>query len=230
MLLSDIKRALIISPHADDEILGVGGTAAKLTSQNVEVYVAVASKGRPPMFPEPLIEETIIHCLDAHKELGIKETFFLDEDDMPAARLDQVGAVRRNSKIRQIIEKIDPQLLFVPFPGDIHLDHKLIFESSMVAIRPNGQKIPDMVLSYETLSETNWEAPYLSHSFQPNVFIDISDHLEQKLSAFSQIKSQVKPFPNERSLKAIEALAIHRGAMAGIPAAEGFVLIRSIQI
>jgi len=84
------------------------------------------------------------------------------------------------------------------------------------------------VLAYETLSETNWNAPYLSPAFQPQVFVDISNYLDKKLAAIEIVKSQVQDFPHERSLEALQALARLRGATVHRHAAEAFVLIRQI--
>lgn len=110
----------------------------------------------------------------------------------------------------------------------MHLDHRLIFESSLVAARPNGQRIPERIYAYETVSETNWNAPFLTPGFTPNVFVDISDYLETKLKAVQIYQSQIQQFPNERSIEAVRALAVSRGATAGFHAAEAFVLIRSL--
>ncbi|MDK9701478.1 MAG: PIG-L family deacetylase, partial [bacterium] len=119
-------------------------------------------------------------------------------------------------------------LLFTPFIGDIHFDHRLFFESALVACRPNGAKIPRKILAYETLSETNWNAPGLSPAFAPNVYYDISEYLGKKIEALEIFASQMQAFPNERSIEAVKALATLRGATVNCRAAEAFVLIREI--
>lgn len=123
---------------------------------------------------------------------------------------------------------LSPDLLLAPHPGDIHLDHQLTFLSSLVASRPHQSSYPATIAVYETLSETNWNAPYLTPPFIPNVFVDITDTLEAKLAAFQLFASQVHPAPHERSVEALRALATLRGATVHRPAAEGFVLVRSV--
>ena len=55
--------------------------------------------------------------------------------------------------------------MFIPFP-DRHIDHRIIFDSSVVSVRPNGKFFPKKkVLSYETLSETHWNVPGIEPSF-----------------------------------------------------------------
>lgn len=218
-------RVLIIAPHPDDEVLGCGGTIAKLSNQGHEVFVAIATKARPPLFSEEVIAKGRQEALVAHKLLGVKQTFFCD---LPAAALDMTEHSRVNQEMSRLLTEIQPMLLFIPFVGDMHLDHQRIFISSLVAARPNQPGFPQKILSYETLSETNWNASYLTPGFQPNVFIDISDQIDLKLQACACYASQMQPFPHERSLTALEALAKLRGATVFCQAAEAFVLIREI--
>jgi LmbE family N-acetylglucosaminyl deacetylase len=118
--------------------------------------------------------------------------------------------------------------VLVPFVGDVHIDHQLIFQSAMVAARPHQAAYPTMILAYETLSETNWNAPYLTPGFLPNVFVDITDTLDLKLQAIAAYGSQLRASPHERSIEALKALATLRGATVHRPAAEAFVLVRSV--
>src|SRR3546814_5409585 len=75
----------------------------------------------------------------------------------------------------------------------------------MVAARPRASHYPRRVYAYETLSETNWYAPGVTPAFQPNMFVDISGFLPQKLEAFGLYRSQVQAFPNERSVEALRS-------------------------
>lgn len=218
-------RTLILAPHPDDEVLGCGGTIAKLAAAGNDVFVAVLTKARPPLFSEEFVQKGRKEALEAHKLLGVKETLFFD---LPAAALDVTEHSLVNQTIGKLINDIKPEKLFIPFVGDIHLDHQHIFLSALVASRPNQKEFPRKILAYETLSETNWNAPYLTPAFHPNVFINISDHLQTKLKAFSQYQSQLKAFPHERSVEALEALAKLRGATVFCNAAEAFVLIRQV--
>ena len=102
--------------------------------------------------------------------------------------------------------------MLLPFMGDVHVDHQLIFQSAMVAARPHQAAYPETILAYETLSETNWNAPYLTPGFLPNVFIDITDTLDLKLKAMRMYGSQLRASPHERSVEALKALATLRGA------------------
>jgi len=222
-----MNKVLVIAPHPDDEVLGVGGTIAKFASMGDEIYVVIVTKGYPPLFSEEMVIRGREEALKAHELLGVKKTFFLDK--FPAAKLDTIPHSEINAELTNMIQMLKPDILFIPFNGDIHLDHQLVFLSSLVAVRPNGNFSPKCIFAYETLSETNWNAPYLTPGFIPNVFVDISDFIDRKIQAMKLYQSQLKPFPHERSIESLQALATLRGSTIGVRAAEAFVLIREIK-
>jgi LmbE family N-acetylglucosaminyl deacetylase len=223
--LLESRRVLVIAPHPDDEVLGAGGTIARLSDAGAEVVVGIVTKGAPPLFAETRVEEVRCEAQAAHAHLGVARTVLLSQ---PAARLDEVPHYRLNQVLAELVREVSPDTLLLPFGGDIHLDHQLTFLSGMVAARPHRASFPNRVLCYETLSETNWNAPLVSPTFAPNVFIDISAQLERKLEAMSLYGSQQRDFPHERSLATIRALAMLRGSTVHRAAAEAFMLIRQV--
>ena len=216
---------LVIAPHPDDEVLGVGGTMARLADAGIEVHVLIATKGRPPQFSEEQIERVRGEAKAAHVMLGVRETIFLDH---PAAALDQTAHADLNRSIGAVVRDLRPATMFLPFVGDIHLDHQLVFQSALVAARPHGPVYPKRLLCYETLSETNWNAPQVTPGFIPNLFVDIATTLERKLEAMGAFGSQTYEPPHERSLNALRALATLRGATVHLPAAEAFMQLRQV--
>jgi LmbE family N-acetylglucosaminyl deacetylase len=178
------------------------------------------------MFDPAFIEQGRHEALRAHRALGVRETIFLD--GFPAACLDTIPHWKLNAALRQLLDDVRPETLFIPFNGDLHLDHRLVFESALVAARPGNSQPVRTIYAYETLSETNWNAPLLMPGFLPNTYFDIAAFLELKLKAMSIYQTQLKPFPHERSLEALRSLARLRGATVGFEAAEAFVLIRSV--
>ena len=217
--------ALVIAPHPDDEVLGVGGTIARLASEGRDVFVVITTKGGPPLFDEAFIERGRREALEAHEALGVRKTIFLE--GFPAALLDTVPLSTLNAALLEVVDEISPEVLFIPFPGDLHVDHRKVAEAAMVVARPNRDHGIRSVLAYEVLSETNWNAG-ASPPFQPNTYVDISSHIATKLAAMERFRSQLKAFPHERSLGAIESLGRTRGAAAGCRSAEAFVLLRQI--
>lgn len=216
---------IIIAPHPDDEVLGCGGVIARFIDEGRKVYVAIVTKGCKPLYTKEQVKSGRQEVKKAHKILGITATYFLD---FPAAELDQVMHRKINQSLSELFRKIQPQSVFIPFFGDLHCDHRLSFVSALVASRPVSVFSPRQIYVYETLSETNWNAPYITPTFVPNVFIDIEKYLDKKLNAFRCFKSQCKKFPHERSVECLEYLAKLRGAQVNRKAAEAFILVREI--
>lgn len=220
-----LGRTLVIAPHPDDEVLGAGGTAAKLSESGQEVFVAIVTTGKPPAYTTEYAARVRAEAKSAHDLLGIRETFWLDQ---PAAELPEVSNIVLNGAIGDVVKRIAPQTILVPFPGDIHVDHQIVFQSALVASRPHQAAYPKTILAYETLSETNWNAPYITPPFVPNVYLDISNYLERKIAAMRKFSSQLRSSPHERSIESLRSLAVMRGATVHRQAAESFVLVRHV--
>jgi N-acetylglucosamine malate deacetylase 1 len=217
---------LVVAPHPDDEVLGVGGSIARYAAEGADVSVVIVTKGYPPEFDDAVVRQGREEARCAHEMLGVRETIFLS---FPAAGLDTVPHSALNAELGAVLARLRPDVLFVPFNGDLHRDHQRVFASALVAARPGHATTPQAIYAYETLSETNWNAPFLAPGFAPNVFIDISDYVERKLAAMRLFASQVKQAPHERSVETLRALATLRGSTVGCAAAEAFVLVRQIR-
>ena len=216
---------LVIAPHPDDEVLGCGGTIAWHSQRGDTVHTAIVTCGIPELYPIDQVNATRAELAASNQVLGISTTHFLD---FPAPVLDMVPGYRLASAITQLLYKLRAQIVYIPHRGDLHADHRAVYLATLVASRPlNGCPVQKL-LCYETLSETNWAAPFGDDSFIPTVFVDISQTLEQKLSAMACYKGQLKQPPHPRSLEAIKNLANIRGTSAGLYAAEAFMVVREI--
>ena len=69
-------RVLVVAPHPDDEIIGVGGTIAKRVRAGDEVYVCIVTKGQESMFKRELIEQGREECRKADAKLGVISLIF----------------------------------------------------------------------------------------------------------------------------------------------------------
>lgn len=219
------KRILIIAPHPDDEVLGCGGVMKKLAIQGNQVFVLIASRGKEGLYSEDRILNVRNEALEAHKVLGVKETRFLDFN---APELDLVSISVLSAAISEIISEFRPDTIFLPHSGDIHHDHKAVFNAGLVAVRPVNGLAVRHVYSYETLSETEWAAPKSDEIFIPTYFVNISETFSFKIEAMKCYSTQLRKFPNPRSIKAIEALSNYRGSTVGFAHAEAFTTIRNI--
>ena len=221
---------LVLAPHADDEVLGVGGTICKLAASGEAVHVAIATgygEGTHPFVSKKAWEAVKAESRVASKAMGVEKVIF---GDLPTVCLDHQPVWRTNQKIHEIIEESNPDQLFLPFPSDLHKDHAAVAYSASVAVRPYLKlgKGVKRVCFYETLTETHLAPPYLDSAFQPNLFVDISDHLEGKVSAMECYQSQLQSGVQPRTAHGIKTLAHFRGMHIGVKAAEAFVIAREI--
>jgi len=198
--------------------LGVGGTIAKYLEEGNQVFVCEVTSGT-------MYKTLQNEALEAHKLLGIKETFFLN---LPVVQLRNLNQGDINSAIDGIVKKVNPDIAYIPHHGDMHIDHEETAKAAMVALRPVSCTNLKAIYAYETLSETEWNIPSVDNVFVPNVWVDISETIEDKIMAMNCYKSQIKEFPNPRSEKAIRALSEYRGSTVCVHNAECFMLIREI--
>lgn len=214
-------KILIFAPHNDDEVLGVGGTIAKLANEGNDVYICEVTIG----INEKIVKINKKEALAAHKVLGVKDTIFLD---LPVVELKHVSANDINSRVLKVVSDIKPEMVFIPHKGDIHADHRAVVDATMVALRPESNPQLKAIYAYETLSETEWNIPSCDNAFIPNVWSDISDTFDIKMKAMRCYDLQIKHFPHPRSLGAIEALSMLRGSTICVNRAESFMAIRTI--
>ena len=219
------KRVLVVAPHPDDETLGAGGAIAKYIDEGNDVTVLVISGHLPPIYSKKDYELTVKEAKQAFNVLGIRKSKFLE---IPATLVAYQPAGLLNGQIAEVVNEIEPQIVLMPFP-DRHVDHRVIFESVMVATRPllKGRGI-ELLATYETLSETHWNAPHIEPNFVPNFIVDITHQLKRKIDALACYQSQIPAFPGSRSLEAIKALATFRGTQAGFAFGEAYQIVRMI--
>lgn len=214
-----IMKVLVFAPHNDDEILGVGGTIKKYINEGHEVYICEVTAG---LMYKMLQDE----AKKAHNYLGIRKTFFLN---LPVGELKMLKTKEINTKIDEVVKEVRPDIAYVPFLGDMHLDHREVTEAAMVALRPIKGNFIREIYMYETLSETGWHVPLNDKCFNPNVWVNITGTIENKLKAMEYYQSQLNEFPHPRSQEGIRALAKFRGSTIGVHYAESFMLVRKVE-
>ena len=215
------KKILILSPHADDEILGCGGFISKYSKQNYHINVLVltnANKGAPEIYSSEEIKQIRKEAKIANNLIGTSRLLF---ENLPALNLNNYPVYKITNIIDKHIADINPEVILIPSTNYIHDDHKIIFKAAKISMRPNKISNLKKILSYEVLSETEWNED--GKSFNPNYFVHLKkSDIDNKVQAFLKYKSQVKKFPHSRSKEAIINLSRVRGSQAFIEYAEAF--------
>jgi LmbE family N-acetylglucosaminyl deacetylase len=216
-------RTIVIAPHPDDEVLGVGGTLLRRKAEGAKVaWLIVTAISVESGWRGERVEQR------ADEIRRVTELFSFDEVyrlDFPTTQLDRVPMSDLVAQISNAFKSFEPEEVFVPYQYDVHTDHRMVFDA--VASCTKWFRYPSVrrVLAYETLSETDFGLE-ADHGFRPNVFVDIEPYLDGKLQAMDIYASELGMFPFPRSHEAIRALATLRGAASGFKAAEAFKLLR----
>ena len=215
------KKILVLSPHADDEILGCGGFISKYSKLKYNIFVLIltnANKGAPEIFSEEKINKIRNEAKRANNIIGTSKIFF---ENLPALNLNNYPFYKITEIIENYLKNIDPEIVLIPSSNDIHEDHKIIFKAAKVSMRTNKKRNIKKILSYEVLSETEWNEN--EKSFNPNYFVNLKkSEIDNKVKAFLKYKSQVKKFPHPRSKEAIINLSKVRGSLSFMEYAEAF--------
>ncbi len=217
------NKVLVIAVHPDDETLGCSGTLLKHKKNNDEIHWLICTETNPNedfyhVREKEIDKVSLMYSFNSVSKLRLK-TMQIDEYSMSDIIL----------RISNVINKIKPNIIYLPFKGDVHSDHRKIFEASYACTKSFRSPFIKKIYMVETLSETEFSLSTPDSSFIPNVFVDISEFLEEKLEIMKIYKNEISKHPFPRSLKNIEALATFRGATAGCRYAESFMLLKEIQ-
>jgi LmbE family N-acetylglucosaminyl deacetylase len=218
-----MKKVLVVSPHADDETLGCGGTLLRHKSEGCNIHwIIVSGISETEGYSAEMVVSRSNEIQKVAKMYGFDSVYNLG---FPTAKLDTIPMQVLVESLRHLIKKIQPDILYLPYCGDVHTDHEVVFKACISCIKWFRGFNISRILAYETLSETEFGLSPNS-TFRPNVYVNISQFLADKLAIMKVYQSEIGSFPFPRSEQAITALAQIRGSVSGFEAAEGFILLK----
>jgi len=232
-ILPAASSILVVAAHPDDEVLGCGGTIARVAAEGGTVHVALLADGESSRHAEGA-NSTLTGQLSARRAaaklaadaLGVAT---LDFHDFPDNRMDSVDLLDIARKIETLIERYRPDTVLTHHNGDVNIDHRRIHDAVVAACRPQPGHPVKQLLLFEIPSSTEWHLAGMAPPFVPNWFVDISAQLSAKRRALEAYASEMRPWPHPRSYEGVEHLARWRGATVGVEAAEAFVLGRTLR-
>ena len=223
-----MKNILVIAPHPDDETLGCGGMIFKNVEKGHNIFwLIVTCIKKEAGFSETRVNERAKEIDTVANLYQFKDFFTLD---FITSQLDDTKQGMLIQKIANIIDKVNATDVYLPFLGDVHSDHSVVYKASISASKSFRHRSVKRLLCYETLSETNFNpAPALQGGgYFPNIYEDITDTLDKKINAMKIYKSEWSEHPFPRSEESLKALAILRGSECGCKFAESFMLLKEI--
>ena len=223
-----MKRVLIVVAHPDDEVLGCGGTIAKLVDQNCRVKVIFLSDGESSRLNKKSLKKNNYRrncAIKAMKVLGVKDYIF---DDFPDNEFDKISLLTITKKIESEVKRFNPDTIFTHYNGDLNIDHQITSKAVLTACRPKIKNNVKLILFFEILSSTEWNVVSKKNLFNPNWYEDITKYIKIKIRAIKCYKSELRKSPHSRSIETLKALSIVRGSSSGVQNAEAFQLGRKI--
>ena len=209
-----LLRILALEAHLDDIEIGAGGTLAKAVDQGCQVkMVAMSPSDYNSLSGEVQRSKAgaLAEGQDAARLLGITD---LEVLGFPALK------VPFNDDMVKAIEKIalgfQPDFILTHWPHDTHQDHRNTALATLAAARRYNS-----ILMYEPMMPggRSYDA------FRPQVYVDISDHINRKLEALKAHVTEYEKF-GEHWLGAVEARSKLRGYEMGRAFAEVFEVVR----
>ncbi len=223
------KNVLFVSVHPDDETLGCGGTILKHYKCGDQIHwlnLTGPTENHPYNFTQEMINARNKLLKEINALYSFSSFFNLQ---FPTQMLDTMDQRILITEIFKVYKQIQPDILYIPNRSDIHSDHRVGFSALFAAAKSFRSDFIKRILMYETLSETEFTPALSENAFIPNVFIDISDYLEEKLKIMELYNTEIMPDPLPRSKYSIKALAAYRGSRIGVQYAEAFQSLLEIR-
>lgn len=199
---------LAIGAHPDDIEFGCGGTLLKYSRLGHNVNLMVITDGSCGADGQlrRAEQEQSARFIGAKGVLwgGLTDTQVVDNHDLIL-------------KIEDAVKKTSPDIVFLNFYDDVHQDHRAVAQAGLSATRYIKE-----VLFYEV--------PTTLH-FEPDIFTDIQEVLEDKLKLLGMHASQVHrtKVNNLSILESVKACVTFRGYQGRIKFAEGFKALRVLR-
>ncbi|MGN6242778.1 MAG: PIG-L deacetylase family protein [Motilibacteraceae bacterium] len=220
----DLRPCLVLSPHPDDEVLGVGSTILRRTLRGTPVTVVHVSMGERshPVIPRARLAATRRGEAErAAALLGVQDVRFLElPDGRLAAHQDDIAAA-----VRDLLAELGPADVLAPAVGEAHPDHAAVALAVRQAV--GEAQIPLRLLDYYVWYWSLWPwqrdaggrlAAVRQELTRPVLVVDGRPVQDRKLNALAAYRSQTVGSAGAGALPAgVLARAADRHELLGLP-------------
>lgn len=215
---------LIVVAHPDDEVLALGGAAARL---GAKVHTCIMSAHARMRQQRPSDDDLRADMLRAHEIAGMTPSHF---GGFPNIAMNTVPHIELVQFIESAILETGATHVYTHHPEDLNDDHRHVSNACQAAVRYFQRRdgvAPLRGFYYvEILSATDWAFSVDGPAFRPTGFIEIGEGgLARKLEALAAYRHVMREFPHPRSTEAVRALATLRGAQGGLRFAEAVQIV-----
>ncbi|MCI0745077.1 MAG: PIG-L family deacetylase [Verrucomicrobia subdivision 3 bacterium] len=193
-------NVVVIAPHPDDEAIGCGGAVCKHVAGGdrvAAVFLTSGELGLKHLDRAVAWKTREAESAAAREILGIRELYFLRQPDWTLG--DAVEPA--SAALASILQSEQPEIIYLPHPGDWHPDHKaanVILTTALTISRATPREI--------------WGYEVWTPLTEYDVVVDITEVIERKLSAIRAHASQLTEIDYAYATKGLNAF---RGAVAG---------------
>lgn len=218
---NSLDKIIVIVPHPDDETLGCGGTLLRHKAEGYAVAcVFVTSIQEKYGFASSVVEKRKKEIEKVCSMYSFDAVYHLNYPTTLLTPSDCNGLI---GKFSQIFFEFKPNTVYLPFYGDVHSDHRIIFNAAFSCTKVFRYPFIKNIFMYETVSETDFS----KEVFLPHYYVNIASYMEKKKEILKIYESELGDAPFPRSLDNVSALATFRGGQSGFLYAEAFQVLRS---
>ncbi len=218
---------LVLAVHPDDAELGCSGTIIKYIKQGKKVGIVdftkgeLGTRGTVETRAEESRNASAIMGIHARENIGIRDGFFKNDET-------------HQLEVIKMIRKYQPEIILTNALYDRHPDHGRASDLASDAIFLSGLRKIETAL--DGVAQQPWRPrltlQYIQDTYiKPDIIIDISEQMEQKIEAIRAFKTQFDS-PNEDEpqtyistpgfLQSVIARAREMGKNIGVEYGEGF--------
>ena len=219
------KIILVIAAHSDDEALGCAGTILKHTSAGDIVHLLFMTNGVGAR--EASVDDVEKRISASENAINILNVSSVTNFNFPDNQMDTVALLDVVKAVEGKVNELSPEMVYTHWGDDLNVDHKITHDAVVIACRPYPNQPVRSLYSFEVLSSTDW-ASGTDKMFHPNLYVDISDFIDQKVAILECYQDEMRSPPHTRSIENTVNLAKLRGNTVGLKYAEAFRVIRVI--
>lgn len=222
-----MKKILVITPHTDDELFGVGATLLKLKEEGHQIKICLMSCSDRYLYHLDRIVTEEEQWLEFVKVCENISTDVPLKFNTNGFRLEEIPQYKIVRWLDDLTNDYQPDIIYTCEPS-YHQEHKDVFNATMSACRPTyGKKLIGEIILYESPT-SKWS--YSEEKFIPDVYVDVEPYIEEKIKIFKNCYKLQYTNKERLSLseQGIREHSIYRGYECGLKNAEAFKIVRKV--